>query len=40
MKREKYEQTTHRKLLLKYFDVEHWSGEKNFYGRENVVWEG
>ena len=29
----KYEQTTDRKFLLKYFDVEHWSEEKNFYGR-------
>ena len=28
-----YEQTTDRKFLFKYFDVEHWSGEKNFYGR-------
>ena len=28
-----YEQTTDRKFLLKYFDVEHWSGEKNFFGR-------
>jgi hypothetical protein len=28
-----YEQTTDRKFLLKYFDVEHWSREKNFFGR-------
>jgi hypothetical protein len=28
-----YEQTTDRKVLLKYFDVEHWSGEKKFYGQ-------
>jgi hypothetical protein len=28
-----YEQTTDRAFLLKYFDVEHLSQEKNFYGR-------
>lgn len=28
-----YEQTTNRKFLLKYFDVEHWSREKSFFGR-------
>jgi HEAT repeat protein len=28
-----YEQTTARAFLLKYFDVEHLSQEKNFYGR-------
>jgi hypothetical protein len=28
-----YEQTTDRRMLLKYFDVEHWSGEKNLFGR-------
>jgi hypothetical protein len=28
-----YEQTTNRKFLLKYFDIEHWSREKNFFGR-------
>jgi hypothetical protein len=28
-----YEQTTNREFLLKYFDVEHWSREKNFFGR-------
>ena len=28
-----YERTTDRKFLLKYFDVEHWSGEKDFFGR-------
>jgi HEAT repeats len=28
-----YEQTTDRAFLLKHFDVEHWSQEKNFYGR-------
>lgn len=28
-----YEQTTDRAFLLKYFDVEHISEEKNFYGR-------
>ena len=28
-----YEQTTDRKFLLKYFDVGHWSREKNFFGR-------
>src|SRR5712671_5559220 len=28
-----YEQTTDRGFLLKYFDVEHLSQEKNFYGR-------
>jgi hypothetical protein len=28
-----YEQTTDRKFLLKYFDVEHWSREKDFFGR-------
>jgi len=28
-----YEQTTNLKLLLKYFDVEHWSREKSFFGR-------
>jgi HEAT repeats len=28
-----YEQTTNRSFLLKYFDVEHLSKEKNFYGR-------
>ena len=27
-----YEQTTNLKFLLKYFDVEHWSREKNFFG--------
>jgi len=27
-----YEQTTDRKSLLKYFDVEHWSREKNLFG--------
>jgi hypothetical protein len=28
-----YEQTTDRKSLLKYFDVEYWSGEKNLFGK-------
>jgi len=28
-----YEQTTNLKFLLKYFDVEHWSREKSFFGR-------
>ena len=28
-----YEQTTDRRFLLKYFNVEHLSQEKNFYGR-------
>ena len=28
-----YEQTTDRKFLLKYFDVEYWSRERNFFGR-------
>jgi len=28
-----YEQTTNREYLLKYFDMEHLSQEKNFYGR-------
>jgi hypothetical protein len=28
-----YEQTTNRKFLLKYFDIEHWSQEKSFFGR-------
>jgi hypothetical protein len=28
-----YEQTTDREFLLKYFDVEHLSAERNFYGR-------
>jgi hypothetical protein len=28
-----YEQTTDRKFLLKYFDVEHWSREKSVFGR-------
>ena len=28
-----YEQTTNLKFLLKYFDVEYWSREKNFFGR-------
>ena len=27
-----YEQTTDRKFLLKYFDVEHWSREKSVFG--------
>jgi hypothetical protein len=28
-----YERTTDRKFLLKYFDIERWSEEKNFFGR-------